>query len=97
LRAIGVTPRQLWRLVMVETGLMGLIAGLLALPVGTATAALLVLVLNQRSFGWALDLHIAPAILFQDLALAIVAALLAGIYPALKMARTSPAEALRTE
>jgi putative ABC transport system permease protein len=97
LRAIGVTPRQLWRLVMVETGLMGLIAGLLALPVGTATAALLVLVLNQRSFGWALDLHIAPAILVQDLVLAIVAALLAGIYPALKMARTSPAEALRTE
>ena len=97
LRAIGVTPRQLWRLVMVETGLMGLIAGLLALPVGTATAALLVLVLNQRSFGWALDLHITPAILFQDLALAIVAALLAGIYPALKVARTSPAEALRTE
>jgi putative ABC transport system permease protein len=97
LRAIGVTPRQLWRLVMVETGLMGLIAGLLALPVGTATAALLVLVLNQRSFGWVLDLHIAPAILVQDLALAIVAALLAGIYPALKMARTSPAEALRAE
>ena len=64
---------------------------------GTATAALLVLVLNQRSFGWALDLHIAPAILFQALALAIVASLLAGIYPALKMARTSPAEALRTE
>jgi putative ABC transport system permease protein len=97
LRAIGVTPRQLWRLVMVETGLMGLIAGLLALPVGAATAALLVLVLNQRSFGWALDLHIAPAILVQDLALAIIAALLASIYPALKMARISPAEALRTE
>jgi putative ABC transport system permease protein len=76
---------------------MGLVAGLLALPVGTATAALLVLVLNQRSFGWALDPHIAPAILVQDLALAIVAALLAGVYPALKMARTSPAEALRTE
>jgi putative ABC transport system permease protein len=97
LRAIGVTPRQLWRLVMVETGLMGLIAGLLALPVGTVTAALLVLVLNQRSFGWSMDLQISPEILLQGLALAIAAALLAGIYPALKMARTSPAEALRTE
>ena len=97
LRAIGVTPRQLWRLVMVETGLMGLIAGLLALPVGTATAALLILVLNQRSFGWSMDLQISPEILLQGLALAIAAALLAGVYPALKMARTSPAEALRTE
>jgi putative ABC transport system permease protein len=82
---------------MVETALMGLIAGLLALPAGTATAALLVSVLNQRSFGWVLDLHIAPAILLEDLTLAIIAALLAGVYPALKMARTSPAEALRTE
>ena len=97
LRAIGVTPRQLWRLVMVETALMGLIAGLLALPVGTATAALLILVLNQRSFGWSMDLQISPEILLQGLALAIAAALLAGVYPALKMARTSPAEALRTE
>jgi putative ABC transport system permease protein len=97
LRAIGVTPRQLWRLVMVETGLMGLIAGLLALPVGTVTAALLILVLNQRSFGWSMDLQISPEILLQGLALAIAAALLAGVYPALKMARTSPAEALRTE
>jgi ABC-type antimicrobial peptide transport system permease subunit len=35
--------------------------------------------------------------LFQDLALTIIAALLAGVYPALKMARTSPAEALQTE
>jgi Phage integrase, N-terminal SAM-like domain/Phage integrase family/ABC transporter len=44
-----------------------------------------------------LDLETRRAILFQDLALAIIAALLAGVYPALKMARTSPAEALRTE
>jgi putative ABC transport system permease protein len=44
-----------------------------------------------------MDLQISPEILLQGLALAIAAALLAGVYPALKMARTSPAEALRTE
>ncbi len=97
LRACGVTPAQLWRVVIAETGIMGFIAGLLAMPVGSGIAALLVFVLNQRSFGWTLDLHLSPEILLQGLALAVAASLLAGIYPAFKMARTSPAEALRME
>ena len=32
LRAVGLTARQLWGLVMLETGLMGAVAGLLAMP-----------------------------------------------------------------
>jgi putative ABC transport system permease protein len=36
-------------------------------------------------------------VLFQGIVLAFVAALLAGVFPALKMAQTHPAEALRTE
>jgi putative ABC transport system permease protein len=97
LRATGVTPGQLGGLVIAETGLMGLVAGLIALPTGVTIAALLVFVLNRRSFGWSMDLRIDPLILGQGLILAILAALLAGIIPALRMARTSPAEALRTE
>ena len=34
LRATGVTPGQLFALVLMQTGLMGLLAGLLALPIG---------------------------------------------------------------
>ena len=97
LRATGVTPGQLRGIIMAETGLMGLIAGLMALPVGAVIAGLLVFVLNRRSFGWSMDLHLDPLILAQGLALAVIAAVLAGIYPVLRMARTSPAEALRTE
>jgi putative ABC transport system permease protein len=97
LRACGLTPAQLWRLVTQQTGLMGLTAGLLSLPVGIVMAAIMVYVINRRSFGWSLELSIAPTTLWQALAVALVAALLAGCYPAWRMARTSPSESLREE
>lgn len=97
LRATGLTPGQLWGVVLTQTSLMGLTAGLLAMPLGLALALVLVYVINRRSFGWTLDLTLDPLLFTQALLVACVAALLAGIYPALKMSRTSPALALREE
>jgi putative ABC transport system permease protein len=97
LRAQGLIPRQVWQLVQTQTGVMGLIAGLLSIPVGIAMALVLILVINVRSFGWSMDVHIDPVILLQSVALAVAAALIAGIYPAYRMARISPAEALRED
>ncbi len=97
LRATGCTPGQVWGLMTSQTGLMGLIAGLLAVPTGIGLALILVLVINRRSFGWTLQIEIAPEILVQAMAMAVVAALLAGLYPALRMARISPSLALRDE
>ena len=97
LRAIGMTPGQITRLISTETGLMGLVAGLFAVPVGYLMAYVLIFVVYQRSFGWTMVYHFDASVAFQGVALAVVAALLAGVLPALKMARTQPAEALRTE
>jgi putative ABC transport system permease protein len=97
LRATGMTPPQLGGFVTLQTGLMGAIAGLLALPLGYALAYVLVFVINKRSFGWTLQLSVSPEILLQALALAVGAALLAGVYPAWSMARARPATALREE
>ncbi|MBW2520014.1 MAG: ABC transporter permease [Deltaproteobacteria bacterium] len=97
LRAGGLTPQQLWHLVIGETSLVGLIAGLLALPLGIVQALVLILVINQRSFGWSMQISIDPVILLQALGLSVFAALLAGIYPAWLMSRTSPALAMRYE
>lgn len=97
LRANGLTPGQVWQLVTSQTGLMGLAAGLLSIPVGLALAAIMIFVINRRSFGWTIRMDVAPEILLQALLLALAAALLAGLYPAWKMARTSPALALREE
>ncbi|MCU0493771.1 MAG: ABC transporter permease [Chloroflexaceae bacterium] len=97
LRANGLTPRQLWGVVLSQTGMIGLTAGVLAMPVGVVLALVLVYVINRRSFGWTLELNLDPALFGQALLVALVAALLAGIYPAFKMSRTSPAMALREE
>jgi putative ABC transport system permease protein len=97
LRAVGLTARQLWGLVMLETGLMGAVAGLLAMPTGLALALILVYIINQRSFGWTLQMQVAPVVFVQALAVALIAALLAGLYPARRMSRTITAEALRFE
>lgn len=97
LRANGMTPGQVWQLVTSQTGLMGLAAGLLSIPVGLALAAIMIYVVNRRSFGWTIRMEVSPDVLLQALLLAMAAALLAGVYPAWKMARTSPALALREE
>lgn len=97
LRANGLTPRQLWGLVSAETGLMGTAAGLLAIPQGIVLALVLIYVVNLRSFGWTMQMVIDPTVLIQGMLLAVGAALLAGLYPALRMARTPPALALRSE
>lgn len=95
LRALGVTPREVGRLVLAQTGMLGLVAGLLALPLGIAQALVLVLVLNKRSFGWSLDLQVDAWPLLTTLGLSVAAALLAGALPAWRMSRARPALALR--
>jgi putative ABC transport system permease protein len=97
LRAIGITSRQLTVLIISETGLMGLVAGVLAIPVGFIVAYVLIFVVYHRSFGWTMAFYSDSGVLFQGVALAFIAALLAGVFPAMKMAQTNAAEALRTE
>ena len=97
LRAVGLTPGEVWGVVCGETVLIGVIAGVLSLPLGIIEALILVYVVNLRSFGWTMQLSIEPVYLVQALALSVTAALLAGIYPSLRIARTSPAVALKEE
>ena len=97
LRANGMTPGQLWNYVISQTGVMGLMAGILSVPLGILMAYILVYVINLRSFGWTLQFAITPDVLLQAVGLAFIAALLAGVYPSKKMAEANPADALRNE
>ena len=97
LRATGMTRAQLRGLILIQTSAMGLAAGLLAIPLGLAMGDLLVDVINLRSFGWSMPLVLQPATLFSGVLLAWIAAMVAGLYPAVRAARAVPARALREE
>ena len=97
MRATGMTGRQLTQFAMLQTGLMGLVAGLLALPVGLLLSLVLTYVINLRSFGWTMQLALQPSLFAEALLVAVAAALLAGAYPALLLGRMKPADALRRE
>lgn len=97
LRANGLTPGQLWKLVFLQTGLMGFISGLISLPIGNILALVLIRVINERSFGWSIQFDVMPNLMVRAILLALLAAIFAGLYPSYKMSKTSPALALREE
>jgi len=97
MRATGLTPRQLWQYTLLQTGLMGGTAGLLALPIGLVLAVVLIFSINVRSFGWTMQLALAPGELVVAFLVALVAALAAGVYPAWHLGRMQTARALRSE
>jgi putative ABC transport system permease protein len=97
LRAVGMTPRQVGGMVTVQTGLIGLLSGLAAIPLGVVMAWVLIKVINRRAFGWQIDMAVAPGILASALVFAIGVSLLAGLYPAWRAGRNRPAIVMREE
>jgi putative ABC transport system permease protein len=97
LRASGATRAQVGTLVVLQSGFMGLLAGFLAVPLGYIMSVLLIHVINVRSFGWHMQASIAPQALAGAIGLALMAALLAGLWPALRLTRGGIAQQLRDD
>jgi len=97
LRALGLNLAEMRLLTFWETGLLGASAGLLALPTGYILAWILIFVINQRSFGWTLQMQVDSAPFVQAFLLSMSAALLAALYPAWRLSRMQVAKALRGE
>jgi putative ABC transport system permease protein len=97
LRATGMTRGGLAGLILTQTSILGLAAGLFALPLGLLLGDLLIRVVNLRSFGWTMEPTVPAGTLMGALLLAWAAALLAGVYPAIAAARAAPAQSLRAE
>ncbi|MEM6640018.1 MAG: ABC transporter permease, partial [Pseudomonadota bacterium] len=97
LRAVGFTRTQTAMNALMQTTLLGGIAGVLAMPLGIVLAGLLIFVINERSFGWSMGFVVAPSQLMTGLLLAIAAAFLAGVYPARRLSTVSISDNVRSE
>jgi putative ABC transport system permease protein len=97
LLALGLTNLQLLSLTLLETGLMGLTAGLLSLPTGFVLSLVLIYVINLRSFGWTIQMTLDPWVFVQAVVISVSAALLAALYPLRRLLALPVAAALRQE
>ena len=97
LRTMGMAPRQIGILTLSQTTLLGLASGLFAIPLGIVMAALLIFVINVRSFGWSMNLELSSQPLLLGVLLALTASILAGIYPAIRAVQSGVAHQLRDE
>jgi putative ABC transport system permease protein len=97
LRALGLTPRGAATLVTAQTVFMGVAALLAAIPAGLIIALVLTKVVDRRAFGWHIEMHLRGAQFLNALALALAAAILAGLYPAWRAAVGPIAAGMREE
>ncbi|MFT7773695.1 FtsX-like permease family protein [Roseateles sp.] len=74
LRHLGLSRRQLLRLLLVEAGLIGAAGALAGLTLGLGLSLVLVYVVNPQSFHWSMDMHLPLARLAALVGLAFAAA-----------------------
>ena len=96
-RAIGVQRRQVILQVIVEAGLLGVIAAFVAIPIGSVYAYFLIFMFAQ-TFGIPLEatqLIITPNVLSQSLIFGISLALFTALLPAVRASRINIVEVIR--
>lgn len=89
LKALGATDAAIMELFLIESGMLGLVGGLL----GCAIGLLISLVMNQFGVPSNVDLQLVLYAMFFSLAVGTVS----GLFPARRAARLEPVEALRYE
>ena len=88
-RALGARPRHIAAQFLAEAAMLGTLGGLVGSCIGTA-----VVVISAAAKDWTAVLN--PAYTLPAPLIGTVVGVLAGAYPALRAARTSPLAALRT-
>jgi putative ABC transport system permease protein len=97
IRYLGAATGQVRRMILMEAGLLGLLAGSLGLALGMALSAVLIYVVNKQSFGWTIQFHPPVMLLAGALLLVWAVTVLAGVYPARFAARLLPIEVIHEE
>lgn len=90
LRALGLTPVERAKLLLYQSAILGLLAGIIAAPTGHLLAWLLIEVIHLRAFGWSMAYQASLSAAGFGLLLSVSAAMLASLWPAWRAARYRP-------
>ena len=93
--AMGMTRAQIGWLELVRAVMLAMMTALVALPLGLALAWALLAVVNVAAFGWRLPMYLFPFDYARLAVFALLAAALAALWPARRLARTPPADLLK--
>ena len=97
LRVLGLRAQSVRRMVLYEAALIGSFGAILGIALGLVLALVVLFAIDRPLFGWTVELHVPFAILALVASVVIVAALVAGAYPAHVAARILIRDAVRAE
>jgi putative ABC transport system permease protein len=97
LKALGMSKQDIQRSISLQAFTMGLLSSVFAIPLGIASAWVMIFVINHRSFGWDINFSLDfKSILFATL-ISVTAALIAAIFPSQTQSKVSPRELEKDE
>lgn len=97
LRAVGATRRQLQRIILLESALIGGIGYVIGAMCGSVLGLLLIYVINKQFFGWTVQVRWTPDVFVQGAAIMVATSILAGWPPARQAGHRRVIEAVRAE
>ncbi len=97
LSMLGMTRGQMRRMLMIEAVYIGAAGQCIGLIIGVLLSLVLIYVINVQSFGWTIQFHVPMAFLAQSTLLILVAAAVAGLYPAARAMSANAAQGAREE
>jgi putative ABC transport system permease protein len=97
LRFLGAATNQMRKLILIESGLIGLLANVAGIALGFALSLILIYVINKQSFGWTIRFHWPVAVLLGALTTVFAATVLSGLYPARVAVQLNPIEVVHDE
>lgn len=87
LRMVGADRGQVRKMVVIEALLLGGVSQGVGQGIGMLLSLVLIYVINVQSFGWTIQFHLPVGFLLQSFVIVLLAAALAGLYPARRAVR----------
>jgi len=95
MKSLGARRSQILYLFLIESGLLGLIGGILGIILGISSALGLAFIGNKFVGEGTIALTVSPLIIILSLVFSFTIGVISGVIPAIKAARLKPVEAIK--